>query len=208
MIQVYKEYTKATCVKDLSHIADNISSDLYEEKFPLIGKTYKIESIFLMNEKRDNKGRCVPNNPWDIGFDILVVHLFGWTTQENIFDEQEGFSFHSFMYSENSDTIYQFFKDRGVNIRVPSYREDLEKIYKTGSWKPKKSKDFTFKISDASRSSPESKAFGKMMKQEMAKGGRYYDKPYHGLQVKNGFVVEEGKVTEEQEDKVSIDLEL
>jgi hypothetical protein len=193
MIQVRKEYTKATCVKDMSKLNGRVSSSIYEESFPQIGKTYKIDSIFLMNEKRDEKGRCIPNNPWDIGFDILKVHLFGWKSQEDIFEEQEGFDYNSFIYYDDSDKIYQYFKDRGLNIRVPSFKDDLDEIYRKGSWRDKPVKSLSFHISDASKFSPEAKAFGKMMRQEMSKGGRYYDKPYHGLEVRGGFVLEENK---------------
>jgi len=56
-LQINKDLTKATCIEDLSHLKGLVKSDVYEEEFPIIGKTYKLDSMYIINEWRDSQGR-------------------------------------------------------------------------------------------------------------------------------------------------------
>jgi hypothetical protein len=191
MLQINRSWIKATCVQDLSGLKGEIKSDIYEEEYPLIGKTYKLDAMFVMNELRDAGGRCIPRNPWEIASDIIKVHLFGWTSPEDVFGEPEGFDQKSFIYYEDSDKVYQWFKNKGINIRLPGYQDRIQEIYDKGKWRPKQVMQGGKKY--AVPDTAESKSFAKMQKQECMPGGRYYDKPYYDLQVKAGKVIEPGK---------------
>jgi hypothetical protein len=196
MLKVNSGWLKATCVKNLSSLEGQISSTIYEEKYPLIGRTYKLDAMYVMNELRDPAGRCIPRNPWDITQDIIKVHIFGWTSPEDVFGEPEGFPMQWFIYREEGFWgPYEWFKRKGINIRVPGWQDVIQKrIYDKGIWKPGKIIKET-KKSYAMPNTAESNAFAKMQKQAMSPGGEFYDKPYYDLQVKGGRVVEPGKVT-------------
>ncbi len=205
MLRIFYNRVKAVCCEDLSHLEGKISSDIYEERYPVVGKAYKINAIYVMNELRDSAGRCIPRSPWDITKDIRKIHLFGWTSEMDVFEEQEGFDMSSFIYCEQgfSDSYpYEWFKRKGVNIRLPGWENEIQKMVEKGMFKrnyyrtiePYKSQYKAIKnIGRHTSVSSEGRAFSKMQKQEMSPGGKYYDKPYYDLQVKGGRVVEPGK---------------
>lgn len=210
MLKINKPSTKATCIEDLSHLEGKISSDIYEEKFPIIGKTYKIDSAYLMNEKRDAAGRCVPKRGLDAWEDIIKIHLFGWKTPEDMFEEEEGFDNASFIYQDDPDKIYRYLKERcNINIRLPSYKEKLAEVYKSGRLKrgywfismpEDRQKSYLAAqnaIAKHGRSEEGMKAkkvYEKhILSPECKPGGQYYNKPYHGLKVVGERVVELGR---------------
>jgi len=131
-LQINKDLTKATCIEDLSHLKGLVKSDVYEEEFPIIGKTYKLDSMYIINEWRDSQGRCIPRRLIHSKQDIIKVHLFGWTTQEDMLGFQDGFDYNSFIYLENDDSVYDYFKIRNLNIRTPGLDDKLKQIYKDG----------------------------------------------------------------------------
>jgi len=200
-LQINKHLLRATCIEDLSHLKGIVKSDMYEEEFPIIGKTYKLDSMYLVNEWRDPHGNCIPRRPLHSKKDIIKVHLFGWTTQEDILELQEGFNYKSFIYLEPDDA-YEYLKLRGLNIRTVGLEERLKKIYEDGSWKedawkkkldPKKLKAHEEFMRMKIDTSSYDKFWKLLYKQETSPGGFYHNKPYYGLTVRNERVVENNK---------------
>jgi len=202
-LQINKDLTKATCIEDLSHLKGLVKSDVYEEEFPIIGKTYKLDSMYIINEWRDSQGRCIPRRLIHSKQDIIKVHLFGWTTQEDMLGFQDGFDYNSFIYLENDDSVYDYFKIRNLNIRTPGLDDKLKQIYKDGIWKRnawrKKHKPNINTCSKIDTSAYD-KSWKLFYKQETGPGGYYHNKPYYGLPVINERVVEK------EIKKVSIEL--
>lgn len=202
MIKINSHLLRATCIEDLSHLRGLVSSDIYEERFPRIGKTYKLNSMYVMNERRDSNNRCIPRNPWERSMDIIKIHMFGWKSELDDFDEESGFDYKSFIYHSDPDKVYEYFLMRGINIRVPGFQDKIDDAYRSGSFKRKKP-TITFKSSDNIILSESARAFDRFVKSEMSPGGAHYDKPYYDLKVVGGRVVEPGK---ERATMISIDL--
>ena len=176
---------KASVIEDLSHLKGIVKSSLFEEEFPIIGKTYTINKIELVNERRcPRTNQCIPRRGLDAYTDILKVHLFGWTTEEDMFESEVGFNYSSFIYSDDSDSVYRWFRAIGINIRRFGFSEILESIYKNGTLKKKRCKLVIPKNLKSDNS------LDKTIRDDSKPGGYYYDKPYYGLVVKNERVVE------------------
>lgn len=198
-LQINKDLTKATCIEDLSHLKGLVKSDVYEEEFPIIGKTYKLDSMFIINEWRDSNGRCIPRRPLHSIKDIIKVHLFGWKTQEDMFEDQEGFKHKSFIYDTDPDKVYEYLKMKGLNIRTPGLEERLAQIYKEGSWKedawkkkmePAKLRAHEEFMKLKIDTSAYDRFWKLLYKQETSPGGFYHNLPYYGLRVVNERVIE------------------
>lgn len=191
MIKICKDYRRATCIVDLSHLKGKISSDLYEDDFPIIGSTYIVESIVLVNEKRDSLGRCIPRRGIELFEDNIKVFLKHWQTEEDMFGEEAGFNVNDFIYVDDDDAIYESLKKRGINIRQAGLKSKLESIYKSGVFKrkepPKEVKSLNKLLKNLDTSILKS-----LVKSESKKGGFFHDKPYYGLPVYNEIVIEPG----------------
>lgn len=204
MLRIRKEWTKATCVADLSYLEGKISSSIYTERYPKVGTTYNIESIYLINEQRNGDGRCVPRRH-DTWSEVLVTHLVDWNSEQDDFGFYNGFPFNAFIYDKTSDQIYEDLLKKGLNIRIPGFEEKLalaisEKRLRLDYWfikkteKEKKQYNSSWKAIKSVASSEfgrsQARNVEKIWRADCLPGGYYYDKPYHGLRVVNELVVE------------------
>lgn len=204
MLRIRKEWTKATCVADLSYLNGKVLSSIYTENYPKIGTTYNIESIYLINEQRNGDGRCVPRRH-ESGMDVIEVHLKGWTSEKDEIGFEKGFPYNAFIFDQSGDQIYEFLLKRGLNVRIPGFEDKLKDVISKGIlrldyWFQKKTEeqkkqykaaqDAISKSASKMRITPEYKELTRIWRADCLPGGYYYDKPYHGLRVVNELVVE------------------